>query len=66
MTWISYHKFQTGNRISRKHNFQLVQNMPRDGSKKEGFNRTHFIIETLKGVVGAKDVNNFKQKLDEA
>ena len=28
------HKFQTGNRISRKHNFQLVQYMPRDGVRK--------------------------------
>ena len=62
--------FQTGKRISRKYNFQLVQNMPRDGVR--GLQSNSFYYRNVKtwnnlpkGVADAKDINNFKQKLDE-
>ena len=63
-------KFQIRNRISRKHNYQLVQNMPRDGVRGLQSNSLYYrnakIRNNLpKGVV-AKTINNFKQKLDEA
>ena len=64
-------KFQIRNRISRKHNYQLVQHIPRDGVRGLQSNSLYYrnakIWNNLpKGVVDAKTINNFKQKLDEA
>ena len=64
-------KFQIRNRISRKHNYQLVQHMSRDGVR--GLQSNSFYYRNAKiwnnlpkGVVDAKTINNFKQKLDKA
>ena len=64
-------KFQIRNRISRKHNYQLIPHMPRDGVRglqPNSFNyRNAKIWNNLpKGEVDAKTINNVKQKLDEA
>ena len=64
-------KFEIRNRISRKHNYQLVQHMPRDGVRGLQSNSFYYrngkIWNNLpKGVVDTKTINNFKQKLDGA
>ena len=63
--------FQTKSRISRKHNFQLVWRKPKDGVR--GLQTNSFYYRTTKmwndlpnEVAHAKDINEFKNKLDDA
>ena len=65
------HPFQPRNRVSRKHDFQLVWIKPKDGIR--GLQTNSFYYRTIKTwndlpkeVVNAKDINSFKEKLDEA
>ena len=64
-------KFQLRNRISRKHEFQLIENMPRDGIRGPQLNSFYYRNartwnDLPREVVNAKTINSFKQKLDEA
>ena len=75
MTRISCHaNFKTEIELVENTHFQLVQNMPRDGVRGvRGLQSNSFYYRNIKtwnnlpkGVVDAKDINNFKQILDEA
>ena len=64
-------KFQLRNRPSRVHKFQLVENMPKDGIR--GAQSNSFYYRSVKTwnnlpreVVDAKDIIEFKRKLDDA
>ena len=63
------HTFQPRNRISRKHNFQLVWKMPKDGIR--GLQTNSFYYRTTqiwndlpKEVVHVTNINSFKNMLD--
>ena len=63
--------FQIRNRVSRKHNFQLVENTPSDGVRGLQLNSFYYrAVKTWndlpKVIVNASDINNFKNILDEA
>ena len=68
---ITPHTFQIRNRVSRKHNFQLVENRPSDGVRGPQSNSFYYrAVKTWnnlsKEIVNAKDINSFKNNLDEA
>ena len=63
-------KFQLRNRPSRVHKFQLVENTPKDGTR--GVQSNSFYYRSVKTwnslpreVVNAKDITEFKNKLDD-
>ena len=63
------HSFKQQNRVSRKHDFQVVWRKPNDGVR--GIQSNSFYYRTTKTwndlpkeVVNAKDVNSFKNRLD--
>ena len=58
-------------RVSRKHNFQLVENVPSDGTRGSQYNSFYFRTnrrwnDLPKKVVDEKTMNDFKNELDEA
>ena len=64
------YSFNPRDRASRKHDFQLIQNAPKDGVR--GVQKNFFYQRTIKtwndlprDVAGAKTINEFKNKLDE-
>ena len=64
-------KFKLRNRPSRQHDFQLVQNRPRDGVRGNQTNsfyyRTTNVWNNLpRHVVSANNLNSFKNELDKA
>ena len=63
--------FRRQTRVSRKHNFQLVENKPTDGSRGLQYNSFYFRTnrrwnDLPKKVVNAKHIDEFKNTLDEA
>ena len=63
--------FRRNTRISRKHNYQLVENKPSDGVRGRQYNSFYFRNNRKwnnlpKKVVDAATLDDFKQELDEA
>ena len=63
--------FRRNTRLSRKHNYQLVENKPSDGVRGRQYNSFYFRNNRKwnnlpKKVVDSVTLNDFKQELDEA